>query len=495
MPFFAYFHKFLFAARFFYKTAKNEGAASATPSCVLFLLVSFFAVDVVTDHRKTFDAKAESKARNGFGIVADVLEDGGTQTVEKFLLGRYAWLSPLMSREMAYRTTGSTTTHMSQLDEAGRIALYHTVSSLLEEIRADKCAPWMIYEKKITEGGREMTKPVDFSYVPIRQFGNLRYCEKKETFSALLDEFYTQRDAIEHMMQKSQAVRKAVSSTRSKIAKKIASQHAELAAAQDRDSLRRCGDLITGSLHLAEKGMTKANFPDYASYPDEDGNYPMVEVKLNPTLSAQQNAQWYYKQYRRARNAETVLKDMIASGEREVVYLDSVLDELTRAATVAELTEIKRELAANGYVSQKWAETGRRGKERDTGLKPFEYTSSGGFTILAGRNNRQNEQITLRQAMKNDLWFHVQKAAGSHVVLFCPPGSEPDNRTLEEAAMIAAFHSSCGVAEHIPVDYTRIKYVHRQPDGKTGMVLYTNYKTIYITPDEAHIQSLLKKEK
>jgi len=411
------------------------------------------------------------------------------QAVDKFLLDHFAWLSPLVCREVVYRTMGTVSAHFAELSPADRYTLGSEIIRIMQDIREGRTEPTMILEKKRDVGGIEILKACDFSYLPIRQYEGIRERKRYRTFSELLDEFYTARDAAERMRQRSQAILKTVTNARDKLKRKLASQRQELTTAEDREKYKRSGDLIMSNIYQLQKGMTDVELIDYY-----DENCPTVKVKLDPRYTPQQNAQRFYKQYNRAKNAEQMLTEMIAAGEQEIVYLESVLDELSRAQTTAELAEIKQEIAQNGYASQKWADSmPKKGKNKEEKLlPPYEYVSSSGFTIYAGRNNRQNELLTLKTARNNDIWFHTQKAHGTHVVIDCH-GEMPDNQTLTEAAIIAAYHSSAKGSENVAVDYTQIRNVKKQPGGKVGMVIYVNYKTAYVTPDEALVDRLKKR--
>lgn len=418
-----------------------------------------------------------------------IAEADDSVSVDKHLLDNFAWLSPLVCREVVYRTVGTTTARFCELSTADRYTLGSEIVKIMDDIRNGRCEPTMLLERKRDVGGIEILKAADFSYLPIRQYEGIREIRRYRSFSELLDEFYTARDAAERMRQRSQAILKTVTNTRDKLKRKLDSQRQELTTATDRDKYKRLGDLIMSNIYQLEKGMTEVSLIDYYH---ED--CPKVKIKLDPRYTPQQNAQRYYKQYTRAKNAEQMLTKMIYEGEQEIVYLESVLDELSRATSTAELSEIKQEIAQNGYASQKWADsTPQKGKRKEEKLlPPYEYVSSTGFTIYAGRNNRQNELLTLKTARNNDIWLHTQKIHGSHVVIDCH-GEMPDDQTLTEAAIIAAYHSSAKASENVPVDYTQIRNVKKQPGGKAGMVIYVNYKTAYVTPSEALVDRLKKR--
>ena len=383
---------------------------------------------------------------------------------DKFLLSHFAWLSPLVCRELAARAHGSA------------LLLGREVAALRKDVLENRYTPTMVLESRRDAYGRETKVCVDYSYLPVTQYGALRETRVFASFSEMLDAFYAAREAEEHRAQRTQGVRKVVSGARAKLVKKLAAQKQEQASAEDREKYRRAGDLIMANIWKLSRGMQEAVVTDYMTE-----GCPEVKIRLDPRYSPQDNAQKQYKAYARAKRAEEMLKKMIAEGEEELVYLDSVLDALTRCDSEAELAAIRTELATNGYASQKWAASGK--KQREKPVAPLHYEAPDGFDVYVGRNNVQNEQLTLKTAAKTDWWFHVQKAAGAHVILSCE-GRVPSDAVLEYAARLAARHSSASGGGLVAVDYTQIRNVRKQPGGKTGMVLYVSYKTAYVQPAE-----------
>ena len=202
-----------------------------------------------------------------------------------------------------------------------------------------------------------------------------------------------------------------------------------------------------------------------------------MTIPLSVTLSPQQNAARYYKQYQKAKTAEKILTEQISLGEKEKEYLKSILEELSRAENEKDVLEIRNELTDGGYLRSE-------GKKRMKlpPSRPREFLSSDGFTILVGRNNRQNDELTLKIAEKRDIWLHVQKLHGSHVILRCH-GAEPTDTALTEAAMLAAYYSEAKDSGQVAVDMVEAKRVKKPAGGKPGMVIYENYRTLFVTPD------------
>lgn len=416
-------------------------------------------------------------------VAAALAEGCEGQKAASALLARFAWISPLTARECAYRA-GMDGDTLLDLPKAS--ALSHAVCRLRDDILSGQTGPYMLWTKGAA-GERE--KPVDFSYIPIEQYGLSRETERFDAYSAMLDAFYARREAAEHMLQRSGAMRKTVRGAKSRLVQKLNAQREELAASKNREALKQAGDAILASVYLLQKGQTRAVLPDYNGAPDVSGVYPQIEVTLDARLSPQDNAQAYYKKYRRAKNAEEKLHALIFDGERELAYLDSVLDALERADSERTLLEIRTELEANGYASQRFAKKKPGGKSRKAPpVEPMEFTFSG-YTIYAGRNNIQNEYVTFRLAGKGDLWFHAQRVPGSHVLLACR-GQTPSPEVLEACAQIAAWHSSARSSGRCAVDYTAVRNVRRQPGGKPGMVFYNDYQTILAAPEEKRIEAM-----
>ena len=243
--------------------------------------------------------------------------------------------------------------------------------------------------------------------------------------------------------------------------------------APTKDELRINAELITAYQHTLKKGVP---FYEVADYYNE--NKPR-RIKADPALSPSANAQKYYKEYRKAKTAEQMLATLIEQGETELQYIDTVSDALSRAAGFGEINEIRAELAASGYIKRKSVQN-KKGLQKPSA--PMEYRSTDGFKILVGRNNVQNDKLSLKTAAKGDMWLHTQKIHGSHVIL-CTGGAEPDEQSLLEAASLAAYFSQAQGSTKVPVDYTPVRFVKKPAGARPGMVVYTTYETAYVAPD------------
>ena len=384
---------------------------------------------------------------------------------DKWLLDTFGGLSPLICRELAFRAGGATDARLHQMGEGGRSRLLDELEGLLRSVQENSFTPVML-EK---EG-----HPSDFTFQPISQYGPAVSCVPFPSFSALLDRFYEQRENQERVRQRGQDLIRSVTNARDRAARKIGLQEQELAATRDRERLRQFGDIITSNLHAMEKGMSRLTAADFY-----DPECPQIHIPLDPLLTPQQNAGKYYKEYNKAKTAESILTLQLEKGRRDLDYLNSVLEAIALAEGERDLQEIRQELTDTGYLR-------RPSKARDRGKrvasKPMEFRSSSGLRISVGKNNTQNDLLTTKQAFKSDLWFHTQKIHGSHVILWTE-GGQPDLTSIQEAAQLAAWFSQGRASGKVAVDYTPVKYVKKPGGARPGMVVYTTYETAYVAPD------------
>ena len=401
----------------------------------------------------------------------NLLEDVGADLIADRLMDKLGGLSPLVCREAVLFATGETDTRIEnkQIPQvAEKLALFFAE-------HLNHPAP---YYYAAADG-----TPKQFAFCPIRQYGS---CRQAESFWQLLDSFYVVRDRKDAMRQKSQTVRKTVTNLCQRLQRKMANQEKELLATYDRERLRQLGDILTANLHRMKKGQTKVLVEDFY-----DENMAEIEVALSPLLSPQQNAAKYYKDYTRMKNAEKELTRQLELGQQELSYLKSVLEELNRAESEAELEEIRRELQDGGYLR---ADSAKR-KMKQGKVPPMRFESTDGYPIYVGRNNRQNEELTFKLARKDDLWLHAQKVHGSHVIISCS-GTKPPDDTITQAAQLAAYYSeNMGGGQNLPVDVTEVKQVKKIPNGKPGMVIYHTYRTVIVNPYKDIVVDALNAEK
>ena len=402
--------------------------------------------------------------------MTEFLQKPGADVLADRLMDTFGGLSPLVCREAALFAAGSTDARIDPRDVdmlAEKLQLFFG-----EHLNHPK--PWYYAQADGT--------PKQFAFCPIRQYGA---CQEAESFQALLDMYYTVRDRKDAMRQKSQAVRKTVQNLCTRLTRKLAIQEKELEATYDRERLRQLGDIVTANIHRIVKGQTTLQCEDFY-----DEEMKTIDIPISPILSPQQNAAKFYKDYAKLKNAEKELTRQMELGETELHYLKSVLDELSRAQTDAELEEIKRELQDGGYLR---ADSGKK-KVKQAKLQPMRFESTDGYPIYVGRNNRQNEELTFRLARKDDIWCHASKVHGSHVIISCG-GTTPPDDTITQAAQLAAYYAETGGGQNIPVDVTPVKQVKKIPNGKPGMVIYHTYKTVIANPYATIVVDELNAEK
>ncbi len=394
----------------------------------------------------------------------------GQKRLDQWLLDTYGGLSPLICRELSLDLFGSTEVELGELSPETRQA---AAERLCEAFHGLTAAPTPVLLRK-------NGKPSDFSFRPIRQYGSLVQTEPWDSFSQLLDGYYADRDHADRMRQKTQALHKTMVNLRDRTARKLEIQRKELTATYDRERLRQLGDIVTANLHSIARGQVRLTAVDFY-----DPEMREIDIPLSPQISPQQNAARFYKDYNRAKNAERVLTEQISKGELELDYVNSILDELSRAETEKDVQEIRQELVLGGYVR----DTDKKKRMKLQPTKPMEFVSSEGFAIRVGRNNRQNDELTLKQSAKGDLWLHVQKLHGSHVVIQTE-GRTPGDATITEAAILAAWYSQARESQNVPVDVTPVKQIKKPLGGKPGMVIYHTYRTVYVTPEKAAVEAL-----
>lgn len=379
--------------------------------------------------------------------------------------------SAIVCRELAYRACRSTDIRLCEMDTQAFERLQIHLARLAQEITAGG-APTLIADPA--------GQPIDFCYLPVEHYGTAAIVKAFPDYSALLDSYYAERERDARIKRKGADLLKLLSTLTARISRKLDAQRGDLARCADREKYRIFGELLKANLHAIPRGASAAVVQNYY-----DPELKEVKIPLNAALSPASNAQRYFKEYKKSYTAEQTLTRLIAEGEQELRYLDSVFDALSRASSDAELGEIREELESGGYIR-----SAQRGKSRKpTAGKPMTFRSTDGYTITVGRNNRQNDQLTMKTADRDDLWLHVKNIPGSHVILSC--ANQPISDTaLHEAAMLAAYYSKASDSASVPVDYVRVRQVKKPNGAKPGMVIYETNRTIYVTPDRETVEKL-----
>ncbi|MBQ7542947.1 MAG: NFACT family protein [Clostridia bacterium] len=403
------------------------------------------------------------------GDVLSRLRQYTDKTLPSALLNTLQGASPLVCRELASRCGGTDCT-VRELSDVQTKLLSDALSALKTTLSTGG-TPCILLD----EAGRG----TDFSFMDVTQYGFARTPKVYESCCALLDDFYFERDRQDRTRQRAADMLKALSAAAARTARKLDIQRAELERCADRETLRIRGELIQSYAGTLEKGAPFYDVPNYY----DGGN--IVRIAVDPALAPMANAQKYYKEYRKAKTAEQMLRTLIESGEQELQYLETLTDLVSRADAGAELGALRAEIEQAGYLKHS-----RRPNEKNPKpLPPLEYRSTDGFRILVGRNNLQNDRLSLKTARGSDLWLHTQKIPGSHVIV-CAEGREIPPSTIEQAAMIAAYNSRARESAQVPVDYTFAKNLKKPPGAKPGKVIYHVYSTLTINPDRDASESL-----
>lgn len=400
------------------------------------------------------------------------------EKLDKLILSSFMGISPLIAREIVFRALGRTEVYRSEADFSALLDVATQMAGMFEKIRSGNFAPCIL--TNVQTG-----KLMEFSAVSVLQYGDLVKTEENPSLAVLVDRFYRERDRKEHMAHRSAHLVKLVSNHMERCAKKLHLQQAELRDTEKKEKWQQYGELITANLYRIHQGMENITVDNYF---EED--VPQITIPLEKRLSPSANAQKYYKKYAKAKSAQMELTRQIRLCEEELAYLESVEEELNKADGEADLTEIGDELAEQGYIRR-----GRQDrKKKQTAGKPMEFTTSDGFTVLVGRNNKQNDVLTLKTGRGADLWFHTKNIPGSHTLLIHERDREFSDRAVSEAAMLAAFYSKAKGSANVPVDYTLVKNVKKPAGAKPGFVIYTTNRTAYVTPPESIDSFAGKKE-
>ncbi len=388
------------------------------------------------------------------------------------VLGSVQGISPIAAREIAFSAAGDDC-YVGSLS----VLQIEKLKAAIESIKLKLHSPQKVYMLLDSN-----SKPKDMCFLDVRQYNGALEVREYESPSELLDDFYFERDRINRITHRGQELFKTLGNIIDRTARKLNIQREELKKCADREALRINGELITANLHKLQKG---APFYEVENYYD---GMKTMRIPCNPALTPTENANKYYKDYRKAKTAEVMLTKLIEQGETELAYLETVLDELSRADSDAELSAVRLELSDGGYLKSKTGSKSRNLKP----LPPLEYCSTDGYRILVGRNNVQNDRLSLKTAVKSDMWLHTQSFPGSHVIIESKNGEVSDT-AIEEAAVIAACNSKASESSLVPVDYTRVKALKKPVGAKPGKVIYHEYYTITVNPDKKLAEKLFIK--
>ena len=389
----------------------------------------------------------------------------------------YTGVSPLIAREIVYKSTGFTDTRGSDVPLDVRKRVARCFVYFFDKVKNGEFTPTILTN---AQNG----KMLDYSSCDITLYESLALKEQFDSMSLALDSFYGKKSADESIRQKSGDLVKFVTNNIERCNKKLQIQNEILQKAGKRDKYKLYGDFLPANIYRIKTGMTGLEAENYYSE-----NLEKINIPLLSDLSPSQNAQRYYKRYNKEKTAEAETMKQRELNKLELEYFDSVLTSIGNAENMTELNQIRDELIEQGYLKNK----GRIQKAKKAAMpKPLHYISSDGYDIYVGKNNKQNDYVTLKLSRSTDLWFHTKDIHGSHVLVKTSDAETVPDNTYLEAASLAAYYSKGREGTNIPVDYTEVKNVKKPSGAKPGMVIYVNYNTIYANPQEKIAEKLKK---
>lgn len=379
-------------------------------------------------------------------------------------------LSPVIAEEVCFRASLDGSLPTDALTDIERVHLYHTFLRLMDQVSANDFSPSIVY--------RDM-EPVEYAPIHLQQYEKGHQEEGFPTISAMLEQYYAQRNILTRIRQKSADLRRIVQTALERNRKKYSLQQKQLKDTEKKEKYRIYGELIHTYGYGVEEGAKSFTAMNY--YTNEE-----LLIPLDPTLSPGENAQKYFDRYNKMKRTEEALTEQLTETKSEIDHLESIATSLDIAMAESDLSQIKEELTEYGYIKKHF--TGK--KKQQSKSKPFHYISSDGYHMYVGKNNYQNEELTFRFATGNDWWFHAKGMAGSHVIVKSNNEELPD-RTFEEAGRLAGYYSKGRTAPKVEIDYIQKKHVKKPNSAKPGFVVYyTNY-SLMAEPDITGIQEVI----
>ncbi|NMB96369.1 MAG: fibronectin/fibrinogen-binding protein [Clostridiaceae bacterium] len=412
--------------------------------------------------------------------------------IEKFLLNNIKGFSPFLCREICNMAgvDGKWAASAILENPLAISSLKDALNKAIIKIRIGDYSPYLVFNDEVSD------KPSDFHCLLLAN-KNDKHMEFFDSMSQVLDFFYSGRVFIEKVNNKKSGIFKILDAHIERCSKKLAIHQEDLRQVSDREKLKLYGELITAFIYSIPNNAEKVFLPNYYSENNE-----IIEIPLDENKTPQENAQLYFKRYSKAKSTYEHASQQVKETLEELNYLEGVSHLLQNCSTSEEIDEIIEELFEQGYLSAKYLrrkkdKSGKKSSGSEAGHKalsaPFHYRSSDGIDIFVGKNNRQNDLLTFKIASSKDIWMHTRNIPGSHTIVRSY-GKDIPNTTLEEAAMLAVYHSKASKSAKVPVDYTTVKFVRKPPGAKPGMVIYDNFKTFIVTPDETLADKLRVKE-
>ena len=383
--------------------------------------------------------------------------------IELFLLDNLQGFSPILCREVCFLAQIDESTPTSSLEHSQLLKLIETLKDSMNNLTIKGPSPSIVIDEN-------SGKPVDFHCIKLSQYQlNKNY----DLISSAVENFFFLKNNREFLSQRTNDLKKLIEKHLEKCEKRLSINLSTYESNKSYDELRLFGELLTANIYALSKGMEKACVANYYSETEET-----IEIPLDKNKNPQENAQLYFKKYNKSRIALSYAEKEIQTLKFEIAYLESVIFEIDNAVGADQLGEIRLELIEQGYLKS----NGKKGKKiQPVSALPLKVVSKDGFEIFIGRNNKQNDKLTLKTARHEDIWLHIKNFSGSHVVIKTSGNDVPDS-TLIEAAEYAAYFSKARSAPKVEVDYTFVRNVKKPSGAKPGMVIYVNYNTVVVTP-------------
>ena len=390
-------------------------------------------------------------------------EFAALQPSPKIYLNTIGGISPAISRELADRALNRGKQEAFELIEAASQIGNAPETNLAMDSRQE-IKPVIYYEDK------ECTKPLDYHVINLSELEESAYSRHFDSMSECIDSFFSGKINSSLVKQRSHDLYKKVQAMYDKAVLKKQKLSEDLISAQDSEYLRLYGEILTANLHAVKPGISKVKLVNYY-----DGSE--IEIPLDTRFSASKNAQIYFKKYGKSKTAIKEKTSQLKETQADIDYLDSVLSFLDEPENSDDIEAVRAELVEGGYLRPRKL----KGKAIKLKPSPHRYKSPSGFDILVGRNNKENDLLTLKTASKSDIWLHTKDIPGSHVIL----KTNGENAAADDiycAAAIAAWHSKAKSSANVAVDYVPVRYVKKPSGAKPGMVIFTNNRTVYIDP-------------
>ncbi|WP_454964485.1 Rqc2 family fibronectin-binding protein [Filifactor alocis] len=391
--------------------------------------------------------------------------------IYKLFYMSYEGMSPTISKEICYRANVESTKVASSLSEVKTEKLWGTFSRMMSRIEQHEYSPCIVIQ-------RNPHTILDFSAVLLTHYETMELVEYQSIHTAC-EEFYFLKDRAERIQQRTSALRKKIQTRLDTLQHKTEKQNNEISSSMLLDKDKLYGELLTSYIYQIKTGMSEITLENFYS------NNEKITIPLDVQKSPSENIQRYFKRYQKSKNRIEELTEQLAIAQKEISYLENVLLSISQIETYDEISEIQDELAKQGYIRR----PSNHKSKKETISSPMEFTASDGTTILVGKNNTQNDRLTLKLSSPNDTWLHTKDIPGSHVIIRAKQ-QDISEKTLYEAAVLAAYYSKGKFSSNVPVDYTERKNVKKPSGAKPGMVIYVNNSTIYVTPEESVVEQL-----